>query len=124
MRTFTLDEANRTLHEIKPKLIALKQLHSDIDGFRQESRNASSSSNFSGGMRGGTEYVSKLFTAGQIATEIADRGVELKDYSRGLIDFPSERSGRIVLLCWELSDGDEIEWWHEVDDGYAGRQPI
>lgn len=124
MRTFTLDEANRLLHEIKPKLIALKRLHTEIDGFRQGSRNASGSSTFGGGMPGGTDYVNKLFRAGQLATEVAEIGVELKDYSRGLIDFPCERSGRIIYLCWEIADGDEIEWWHETDSGFAGRQRL
>lgn len=124
MKTFTLAEANRLLEEIKPKLVALKRLHSEIDDFRQGSREASGSSRFGGGMPGGTAYVNKLFTAGQLATEIAELGVELKDYSRGLIDFPCDRNGRIIYLCWELSDGEDIEWWHETDAGYSGRQRL
>ncbi|HMT09752.1 MAG TPA: DUF2203 domain-containing protein [Pyrinomonadaceae bacterium] len=124
MKTFTLDEANELLLEIKPKLLELKTLYAVIGEYRLSSRNASHSSQYGGGMPGGSDYVNKLFKIGQLATEIADEGIELKDYSRGLIDFPAERNGRTVYLCWEIEDVGEIRWWHEIDDGYAGRQPI
>ena len=51
-------------------------------------------------------------------------GVQLKDFERGLIDFPSLRDGRVVLLCWQLDEGDELEWWHDIDAGFAGRTPL
>jgi hypothetical protein len=41
-----------------------------------------------------------------------------------LIDFPAMRDGRVVLLCWQLGEGEKIEWWHEVEEGFAGRQPL
>ena len=41
----------------------------------------------------------------------------------GLVDFPSEMNGRHVLLCWRLGEP-EVQFWHEVDAGYAGRQPL
>ena len=49
--------------------------------------------------------------------------VVLRDLERGLVDFPSLREGREVYLCWE--EGEEgIGWWHELDAGHAGRQPL
>jgi hypothetical protein len=51
-------------------------------------------------------------------------GVQLKDYSQGLIDFPSMRDGRVVLLCWKADEGDQLEWWHDLETGFAGRQPL
>jgi len=124
MKVFTLDEANEVLLEIKPKLDALSRLYSSINNYRNDSRAAASSSHFGGGMLGGSDYVNKLFTVGQLTTEITEMGVELKDYSRGLIDFPSIRNGRTVYLCWEIADEENIQWWHEIDDGYAGRQRL
>ncbi len=59
-----------------------------------------------------------------IHTELAKNGIVLQDVRRGLIDFPCIREGREVFLCWELSDGDEIQWFHDLDGGYAGRQPL
>ena len=66
----------------------------------------------------------RLYEVGKLTTKIHESGVQLKDYTRGLIDFPSLRDGRIVLLCWQLGDGPEITWWHETDAGFAGRQPL
>ena len=55
--------------------------------------------------------------------EIEDLGIQLKDPRLGLVDFPSEMGGRTVLLCWRLGEP-EVQYWHEVDSGYAGRQPL
>lgn len=55
--------------------------------------------------------------------ELRELGVDFKGFDQGLVDFPGEREGRVVCLCWKL-DEDEVSYWHEVSDGYAGRQPI
>lgn len=55
--------------------------------------------------------------------ELEALGIQLKDRRLGLVDFPSEVNGRHVLLCWRLGEP-EIQFWHEVDSGYAGRQPL
>jgi len=55
--------------------------------------------------------------------ELAALGVEVKDYVQGLVDFPAERDGRVVCLCWRLGEP-AVEFWHEVDAGFAGRQPL
>ena len=55
--------------------------------------------------------------------EIESVGVELKDYDAGLIDFPALHEGREVLLCWRSGE-QKIEAWHEIPDGFAGRQDV
>ena len=55
--------------------------------------------------------------------ELEDLGIQLKDPRLGLVDFPSEMGGRTVLLCWRLGEP-EVQYWHEIDSGYAGRQPL
>ncbi len=55
--------------------------------------------------------------------QIQEWGIELKDLGQGLVDFPHRRGGRVVYLCWRLGE-DEIGWWHEIQAGFAGRQPI
>jgi hypothetical protein len=57
------------------------------------------------------------------AEDINELGVEIKDLERGLCDFPSLRDGRVVYLCWLLGE-DSIEWWHDTDTGFSGRQPL
>jgi hypothetical protein len=55
--------------------------------------------------------------------EIRELGVEMKGLDSGLVDFPAELDGRPVLLCWQLGE-DSVQYWHEADAGFAGRQPV
>jgi len=55
--------------------------------------------------------------------QLADWGIELKDLSTGLVDFPALRDGRAVYLCWRLGEL-QVAFWHELDTGFAGRQPL
>ncbi len=124
MKLFTLEEANRLLPRIRMKLEMIRRLYESIDVYRESARAAAAASEFGGGMEGGSVYVRALYEVGKLTTEIIADGVQLKDYQRGLIDFPSLRDERVVLLCWQLGEDDEVRWWHELDDGFAGRQPL
>ena len=55
--------------------------------------------------------------------ELDQLGVELRDFSRGIVDFPAEHEGRTIRLCWLLGESD-VSHWHERDAGFACRQPI
>ncbi len=55
--------------------------------------------------------------------EIDEIGVQVTDLAQGLLDFPSVIDGRTVLLCWKLGEK-EIGFWHESEDGFAGRKPL
>lgn len=124
MKLFTIFEANALLPAVIPKLVEIKDLYAALGELRDASRAAASASHFGGGMKGGTGYVNTLYRVGKLTTELGELGVELKDYTRGLIDFPCMRNDRIVYLCWQIGDADEIEWWHEIDGGFDGRQPV
>lgn len=58
-----------------------------------------------------------------IVHEIEEGGAHLKDVRLGLVDFPAERDGRIVYLCWQFGEP-EVAYWHGVEEGFAGRQPL
>ncbi len=58
------------------------------------------------------------------AAALAGAGIVLRDLNRGLIDFPTLRDGREVYLCWVEAEEDEIGFWHDLDAGYPGRQPL
>ena len=77
-----------------------------------------------GGIANGVEYAATLIDMTALVGELEALGVQLKDFNRGLIDFPSLRDGRVVLLCWQLGEGDTLEWWHDIDAGFAGRTPL
>jgi hypothetical protein len=55
--------------------------------------------------------------------ELTALGLELKDYETGLVDFPAERDGRPVYLCWRLGEP-SVQFWHEIDAGFVGRRPL
>ena len=55
--------------------------------------------------------------------ELRQLGVEPKSGVEGLIDFPSMHEGRLVYLCWKLGEP-TVSFWHDLDAGYAGRQPL
>jgi hypothetical protein len=55
---------------------------------------------------------------------IHNLGIVVRDIRSGLIDFPSLREGRVVNLCWRRGEPLEIRWWHEVEAGFGGRQPL
>lgn len=124
MKLFTVSEANELIPVVKPMLLAIRDLYERLSVMKEYARAAAASSELSGGMEGGSNYVKILYQIGKLTTELHTLGVELKDYERGLVDFPSRREDRIVLLCWQLGEADHIEWWHERDAGFAGRQPL
>jgi hypothetical protein len=126
MKLFTIEEANRLLVVVRPKLENIRAHYAVLATFREPVKAAASAAqhNGGGGMPSGTIYVKALYEVGKITTEIHEVGIQLKDYTRGLIDFPCLRDGRIVLLCWQLGEGDRIEWWHDLETGFAGREPL
>ncbi len=54
---------------------------------------------------------------------LEESGIVLRDIDRGLLDFPAVIGGDEVYLCWELGE-DEVDYWHRLDSGYRGRQPL
>jgi hypothetical protein len=58
-----------------------------------------------------------------VVGEIEGTGAVLKDVQLGLIDFPAEREGEEIYLCWQFGEP-EVAFWHRVDEGFAGRQPL
>ncbi|MEP6901741.1 MAG: DUF2203 domain-containing protein [Actinomycetota bacterium] len=125
MKVFTIEEANELLPVVRPKLQQIREYYASVALHREAAQAAAVSAELGGGgMKGGSNYVRVLYELGKHTTELHELGVQLKDYTRGLIDFPCLRDGRVILLCWQLGEGEEIEWWHEVEDGFGGRQPL
>ena len=76
---------------------------------------------------GGNPTMSKLVKSfdrlDALIHNIQDMGVLIKDINTGLIDFPALKDEREVYLCWRHGEGD-IAFWHEIEDGFGGRQSI
>jgi hypothetical protein len=125
MKIFSVEEANALLPTVRPVLEVIRRTHRRLLAYQEAARHASEGAEQGGGgMPGGSKYVSLLIELATRTNELDELGVQLKDYARGLIDFPSLRDGRVVLLCWQLGEGDQLEWWHDTEAGFAGRQPL
>ena len=68
-------------------------------------------------------WVRQMADVRLVLVEFQRREVQIKDIDRGLVDFPAIIGGREVFLCWELDEND-IEFWHEIDAGYPGRERL
>jgi hypothetical protein len=121
-RHYTVEEANAALPWVAERIERLRAARVGLND--EEAREALSDA---GPMNGGGEpgkVVSDAFLEMRSALmELQAVGVVLRDLDRGLVDFPALREGREVFLCWE-EDEDEVGWWHELEAGYGGRQPL
>lgn len=125
MKLFSIEEANALLPTVRRIAAQIRRAHSRLATMQEAARQAAEGAKLGGGgMAGGCGYVAALVALAGRAGELEALGVQLKDYGRGLVDFPSLREGRVVLLCWQLGEGDHIEWWHDLETGFAGRQPL
>lgn len=125
MKLFTIQEANALLPSVRVILAKIQRAHRRLSQYRDEARKAAEAAEQGGGgIEQGVAYAIVLTELTSEMSELDTLGVQLKDFERGLIDFPSLRDGRVVLLCWQLGEGDELEWWHDVDAGFAGRTPL
>ena len=125
MKLFSVSEANDLLLQVQPVIARLQKLHRALRGQRQAVKKASeSATQGGGGIPGGAQYIAQLMEFNEYSAQMEELGVQIKDYVRGLIDFPSLREGRVVLLCWQLGEGERIAWWHDIEAGFAGRQPL
>jgi hypothetical protein len=122
-RYFTLQEANNTLNLIRPLMDEVQAIRLKILKNQPEAWPAIEKSAGNGGNRALSNMVQDFEKIDALIHQIQDTGVLIKDINLGLLDFPALKDEREVYLCWQYGEGD-IAFWHEVEAGYAGRQPI
>ena len=125
MKLFTIQEANALLPSVRTIVGKIQRAHRNVSRYREDAKLAAEAAEKGGGgIAAGLDYANALTELTGRIGELEILGVQLKDFERGLVDFPSLRDGRVVLLCWQMGEGDELEWWHDVDAGFAGRTPL
>jgi hypothetical protein len=122
-RYFTLQEANQTLDLIRPLMDEVQQIRRSILEKQPETWPAIEKSVGNGGNRVLSSMIQDFDKLDALIHRIQETNVFIKDINLGLLDFPALKDGREVYLCWQYGEG-EIAFWHEVEAGYAGRQPI
>ncbi len=120
---FTIKEANALIPDLLDWVPRLQKLYTLMNKSFPDIQKARSKAEYSGGSVHGTEYLKVALKANQITKNLEKRGCVLKGIEMGLVDFPSIRDGKEVYLCWKIPE-QKIRFWHDLDTGFAGRQPI
>jgi len=120
---FTLQQANAALKIIRPLMEDVQAIRQKILASQPEAWPAIEKSAGNGGNKALSAMVQDFERLDALIHQIIDTGVQIKDINSGLLDFSAIRNGREVYLCWKYGE-DEIAFWHEVEAGFAGRQPI
>ena len=119
-RLFTLEEANAELEELRARLPRLREARQRMI---DTSERITSAVDIDGGGVEGSEWFRANESLKEELVWLADRGILIRDPDTGLIDFPAERDGKRVFLCWRLGE-DRVAWYHDEQTGFAGRQPL
>ena len=129
-RTFTPEEANEALVELRPivermvghrhKLTAAQLLQAEL-----VTRIAGNGGDMvPSDLNDAADTIQQEAAAiSECAKQINAVGAEVKSLEEGLLDFPALRGDEVVLLCWRLGE-DEIQYWHRTDEGFTGRKPL
>ena len=127
---FTPAEANEALDEIRPlvgELVAHRaaQQHAQAERADLIARIAGNGGGIDAQQLADLEAEDERERIGvaRCVNAIHGRGAIVKDLDEGLIDFPAQREGQEVLLCWRLGE-DEVAYWHGLEEGFAGRRPL
>lgn len=121
-RHFTVAEANALLGALRPLLVELRDAGEQLTDTEAHALLAEAAAG-NGGGPAGRQVGEAFLEVRRLLLAIQESGIVVRDIGRGLIDFPSLRDGEEVYLCWELTE-DRVSWWHELDAGYHGRQPL
>ncbi|MBI4785831.1 MAG: DUF2203 domain-containing protein [Chloroflexi bacterium] len=123
MKTFTLEQANALIPQVEQLLDEMTHVRDQIvaSGASLESVLRRASGN--GGNKTSSEYILLLQRFNACLSTLQEFGIELKDLDQGLVDFPSYRGDQLIYLCWKRGE-DRVRFWHDLESGFAGRQPL
>lgn len=122
-RHFTIQEANMLLELIRPLMAEVLQLRQVILSKQPEIWPVVEKAAGNGGSKAATGVQQEFEALDNRVRRILATGVLIKDISTGLVDFPSWRDEQEVYLCWRYNEP-EILYWHTLEGGFGGRQPI
>jgi len=120
---FTLEEANALVPKLLSDVPKIQQLSHSLSNDFPDVKNAWEKAKYNGGSVQGGGYLQIALKLNALIKKLESKGFILKGASHGLVDFLSIREGREVYLCWKNPEK-EISHWHDLDSGFAGRQPL
>ena len=121
-RHYSVEQANAAIGWVRDRVERMRAAREQLGD--EEARAAlSDAAPTNGGGAPGLVVSEAFIDLRNALIELNEMDIVLRDLERGLLDFPALRDGREVYLC--LEDGeDEIGYWHDIEAGYGGRQPL
>lgn len=131
MKTFTLDQANALLPVLRSLLASALESKTGLEEAQKQAQQLVQRVFLSGGsllnisdlLSRKAERERLAGRLGDVLAEIAATGVQVKDLDIGLLDFPCEVEGEVILLCWKLGEP-AVTHWHGLEESFKGRKPI
>ncbi len=131
MKLFTFEEAQALLPVVESLLDRATGSKQAAEAINEELSALSRRIHMAGGMTVNVAAVAVrraeieelVKRARETMAEIDEIGVQVKDLDQGLLDFPCRLEDEVVLLCWKKGET-AIEFWHTMESGFQGRQPI
>jgi len=122
-RFFTVEEARQLLPSLKELMGQVMVISHRLEEYRDLVQELADSASSNTGGPEGTAYLDIVISLQSCLTQLQETGCVLRSLQDGLIDFPHLKQGREIYLCWKYGEED-IRFWHEVDEGFAGRTPL
>ncbi len=119
---YTREEAQTLVPQLRQWLAELNRLREEAERYDKRLGGLNTEGQDTGGETV-NNWIRSLAAMQSLLAEFQSREIFIKDLSRGLLDFPALIGGREVFLCWE-SDEDTVEFWHDLDTGYGGREKL
>jgi len=123
IKVFTLAQANQTLPLVRRIVEDIVRLHDEASDSRREADRCTEQGKTLQADEARGRLQDLVIDLTSFIAELEGLGCQLKDTAQGLVDFPARLDDRVVLLCWRRGEP-EIRYWHEIEGGFAGRQPV
>ena len=120
---FSVEEANSFIPKLLIDIPRIQSLMKSLVCEYPDVRKAREKAQFNGGSLQGADYINCVLKINSLTQGLESKGCVLKGIEHGLVDFPSLRDGKEVYLCWKNPE-ERIEYWHDIQSGFAGRQRI
>jgi hypothetical protein len=119
---YTREEAKALLPQLRQWLKRLNHLRHELERFDKRLSGLMNPGHDVGGELV-NNWIRSLADMQEVLSEFQKRQILIKDLERGLVDFPAIIGGKEVFLCWE-QDEEDIEFWHDLDAGFGGRERL
>jgi hypothetical protein len=120
-RLYTVDEADAMLRDLRDRLERIREARQVL--LREAEVVKEKVVADGGGSDPGSAYREASTMLRSELERLSAENILLRDPETGLVDFPAEREGERVYLCWRLGE-DRVAHWHPLDTGFAGRRPL